>query len=160
MPWILPGEGGVAEMEVPPRGLLPTDFDVLDRNRSLPNFRAINEADRDTIKGLRANLLEYAKCLTIDLHANTRLQPFSSHPAPNGLDDEAKLSHTASRLQFRFLGVGEPPHSMAKPTPSQPALSGSVPAREPTAMLGAVQPATPVRPPSVSFESGGKKLGP
>ena len=54
---------------------------------------------------------------------------------------------------------GDPPHSIAKPRPGQPGLSGSAAPREPADVFGDVHPATPIRPVAVSFESGSMKPG-
>jgi DNA polymerase III delta prime subunit len=66
------------------RGLTEADFAVLDRSRALPNFLSISEEDRAAIKDLRATLKAYAAQLSADLSGEAQLQPFASHPSPNG----------------------------------------------------------------------------
>jgi len=74
----------MADTSGEPRGLHSEDFDVLERNASLPNFRAISEGDRAAVQSLRTKLLEYATRLAGDLSAATGLRAFASHPSPNG----------------------------------------------------------------------------
>lgn len=54
---------------------------------------------------------------------------------------------------------GEPPHTIPKPTPSQPVSCEFEAPRAPTRGFGDVQPATPIRPVAVSFVRGATKPG-